>query len=256
MKKKLTLSNTNNSRINAERLRAFQRQNELSRQVMQENRLAGRHFLEYQGDTFEIDSNVFSPKVFFDGFHTFIQGMKQNKLEGKTFLEIGTGCGIVALHLLKQSNLREVTMTDIQREAIDCAKRNADNLGLTEQCKFLVSDIFDNVNILEKKYDIIFWNYPWLPEADNYVFVDDLDRSLFDPGYQLIERYISESKKYINQNGKIYLGFGDFGYWDMLDVICSRHSVIPIVAYENKGIEGDTVTYQLIEITPSKRDML
>jgi methylase of polypeptide subunit release factors len=243
--------NTNNhekSRISKKSIQSFEKQNDLSRKVMIENRAAGKHSLEYYDDLFEIDSDVFSPKIFYDGFNTFLNGLKKQSLENKTFLEIGTGCGIVPLHLLKHANLKRVMMTDIFDIAIDCARKNAIRLALQQKCKFIISDVFDSINITEDKFNVIFWNYPWLPEKDSYEYKDKLDRSLFDPGYKTIERYISESKHYISENGRVFFGFGDYGYWDLLKKICLKYSVAPVVVYEEVGKEGDIVKYQLVEL--------
>lgn len=244
----MTINKIDNPRISKEKLISFIKQNDLSRDVMRQNRLAKTHFLKYGGDTYEIHENVFSPKIFFDGFNAFVHGLKQEFLENKTFLEIGTGCGIIALHLLKHTNLKEVTMNDIFEESIECAKVNACTLGLSEKCKFIVSDVFNNLSESDGKFDIIFWNYPWLPEVDDYQHVDKLDKSLFDPGYKIIERYIAESNNYLNLNGKVFFGFGDYGHWELLKIICSKYSVIPKVVYEEIGEEGATVKYQLVEL--------
>jgi release factor glutamine methyltransferase len=235
-------------RISENKLNLFNKQNNLTRAIMLKNREIGNHIFEYYNDIYQVDDSVFSPFIF-NGFLTFVKGLKNENLKDKTLLEIGTGCGIVALHLLKYDKLKFATLTDLFDNAIVCAQKNAAKLNLLSQCDFLISDIFNSHQLLNRQYDIIFWNYPWLPELDTYKYRDALDHSLFDPGYYLIERYIKEHSAFLSPSGKAYFGFGDYGDWDLLMKICDKYSFAPEIVYEEIGIEGGNVKYQLVRLS-------
>ena len=235
------------NRISNRDIKNFEKQNDLTRNVMVSNRNAGRHSFEFGGDNYIIDEMVFSPK-YWEGYKTFIRALTELPLNNKSFLEIGTGCGVVALHLLKHYNLAHATLTDIFEKAVTNAEVNAKNMNLSDKTDFFVSDIFNDLKT-SQKYDFIFWNYPWLPETDDYTFTDVLDRTLFDPGYKTIERYISESRNYIKPDGKVLFGFGDYGHWSLLKDICKKLNLEPKIIFEEESIEGGgKVKYQLIEI--------
>lgn len=90
-------------------------------------------------------------------------------------LEIGTGTGCVALSLAKEAGMK-VVATDISPEAIDCATRNAEALGLSESVDFVECDCCDGV---EGSFDLLVSNPPYIPSS----VMDELDAEVtaFEP---------------------------------------------------------------------------
>ena len=74
-------------------------------------------------------------------------------------LEIGCGSGVVSLHCAK--NGCNVTAVDINPDAVNATKHNAESNGLS--VNVLGSDIFSNVAGV---FDTILFNLPYLPEDD------------------------------------------------------------------------------------------
>ena len=82
------------------------------------------------------------------------------KNEKINILELGTGCGAIALTLKKNRPMFSVTATDKSIKALDMAKINADKLGL--EVNFVVSDWFKKVKY--NNYDLIISNPPYVEE--------------------------------------------------------------------------------------------
>lgn len=80
-------------------------------------------------------------------------------LKGKTFLELGCGCGIISILAAQKNAL--VTSTDINEIALDALQKNAaeNNISL----EILHSDLFENLN--NRKFDFIVMNPPYYPKA-------------------------------------------------------------------------------------------
>ena len=76
-------------------------------------------------------------------------------------LDIGTGCGCIALSLSLERPNWKITATDCSENALTVAKQNRESLGV-KNVEFLQSDLFGNVN---GKYDVICSNPPYVDEA-------------------------------------------------------------------------------------------
>lgn len=223
----------------------FHEQNNLSRKVLDLNRKKGDHEFSFNGVNFLIKKNVFSPEIF-NGHQTFTPKLSEFDFSGKSMLEIGCGSGITGLYLLLKSNLKELTMSDINPNAVENSKINADKLRVSDKVKVFQSDVFDQIPL--KKYDIIYWNHPWLPEEEHYEYEDEIDRGLFDPDYKYLKKYISGLNKYLAVGGRVFLGFGDFGEISILKNIAQESNFKIKELAREKGDENGEVEFILYEL--------
>jgi release factor glutamine methyltransferase len=75
-------------------------------------------------------------------------------------LDIGTGCGNLALCLAKINPHWKITATDISQKALKIVKKNA-IVHQVKNLKIVRSNLFNNLN---DKYNIIITNPPYLSE--------------------------------------------------------------------------------------------
>lgn len=80
-------------------------------------------------------------------------------------LDIGTGSGAIIVSLLDYLPKAKGVGVDISVGALTVAKENAVSIGVAERAGFLRSDVFSNVP-LDKKFDIIVSNPPYIPAGD------------------------------------------------------------------------------------------
>ena len=73
-------------------------------------------------------------------------------------LELGTGCGAIALTLKKLRPNYTITATDKDKNTLDIAKKNADILGLN--INFVISNWFNDIEYHD--YDLIISNPPYV----------------------------------------------------------------------------------------------
>ncbi|MEM2934750.1 MAG: Rossmann-like fold-containing protein [Candidatus Thermoplasmatota archaeon] len=119
--------------------------------------------------------------------------IKSIKIKGKKALDMGCGCGIVALHLAK--NGCDVTAVDINEKAIENTKINAKINCLNLKC--FKSNLFENIN---EKFDIIVFNPPYLPTRN-----EDVAWNGGKDGKEVIEKFLREAKNYLRKQGVIYM---------------------------------------------------
>ncbi|MCL2024773.1 MAG: peptide chain release factor N(5)-glutamine methyltransferase [Coriobacteriia bacterium] len=79
-------------------------------------------------------------------------------------LDIGTGSGAVAVALVHELPGAQVTAVDISEAALNIARTNADNLGLTDRVTFVQSDCYVAL-APDARFDVIVANPPYIPTA-------------------------------------------------------------------------------------------
>jgi release factor glutamine methyltransferase len=101
---------------------------------------------------------VFHPK-YFGSSRIFGSYLETAGLRGRSFLDMGTGSGVIALFAARAG--ARVTAVDINPQAVLCASDNAAAAGLEIDCR--ESDLFSALN--GRRYDVIAWNPPFFPKA-------------------------------------------------------------------------------------------
>jgi release factor glutamine methyltransferase len=79
-------------------------------------------------------------------------------------LEVGTGCGAIALALAKERPKARITATDISGAALAVAKENAAELGFENRIRFLLGNGFEPVR--GERFDLIASNPPYLSGSE------------------------------------------------------------------------------------------
>jgi len=108
-------------------------------------------------------------------------------------LDMGTGCGIIAVHLAKKGC--KVVAVDINEKAVENAKKNAKANGL--KIDFRKSDLFEAIN---EKFDLIVFNPPYLPTKG-----EDLAWDGGRDGIEIIKKFLEDAKNYLERDGMIYI---------------------------------------------------
>lgn len=85
------------------------------------------------------------------------------KLTPAKILEIGTGSGAIAVSLACELVTSSLVATDISKDALDTASKNATSYGVNDRIDFLEADLFQGIT---GKFDLIVSNPPYIPSAE------------------------------------------------------------------------------------------
>lgn len=78
-------------------------------------------------------------------------------------LDIGTGCGNIAISLIKYLPSSRITALDISDTALRAARENAKKYGVEERIEFVKSNLFENIKGRYKAFfDLIISNPPYI----------------------------------------------------------------------------------------------
>ncbi|MCI2429360.1 peptide chain release factor N(5)-glutamine methyltransferase [Candidatus Acetothermia bacterium] len=126
----------------------------------------------------------------------------------QSVLDLGTGSGAIAIALAKAWPQSQMVAVDLSEEALVVAEQNALSNGVHEQIRFVRSDWY---GALAESFDLIVSNPPYLRRGE----LDRLQREVRrEPrraldggpdGLEAITRIITESSRFLNSNGRLYL---------------------------------------------------
>ena len=136
------------------------------------------------------------------------------RVEGDVkILDIGTGSGAIIVSLLDELPKAVGVGVDISSAALTVAKENAESIGVKERVALRQSDVFSNVPV-EKKFDIIVSNPPYIPAADIAALDKDVQKephSALDggaDGLDFYRRISAEAAEHLADDGLLAFEIG------------------------------------------------
>jgi release factor glutamine methyltransferase len=179
---------------------------------------------EFYGYNFLVNKNVLVPRPesewLVDAGISFLQNYESRIMNnGKhniNILDMGTGSGCLAISISKELQTKnyqlptKIFAVDSSKRAIVVAKKNSKLLKPVHSILFLNSNLFENLRVKSKKFNLMIANLPYVPPRIKKV-KSPID---FEPqdaifagnnGTEIIKLFLSESKYHIEKDGLILL---------------------------------------------------
>lgn len=165
---------------------------------------------EFMKLNFFVNENVLIPQP--DTEVLVEEVIKIAQIESKTkILDICTGSGCIGVSLAYYLKDAKITMSDISKNAIEIAKKNAKENKVLEKTEFIKSDLFENI---KEKFDIIVSNPPYI-ETD---VIKNLSKQVQNEpkialdggkdGLLFYRKLINEATNFLNDNGYLCMEIG------------------------------------------------
>ena len=165
---------------------------------------------EFMGLRYYVDSNVLIPQPDTEILVEEVLDILKRNSKKKTVLDLCTGSGAIGISIAKFSKC-SVTVSDISKNALEVAKKNATSNGVIDRCNFVLSDMFENI---EGRFDIIVSNPPYIKTK----VIDTLDKEVqnephlaLDGGEDGLNFYriiVENAYKHLNEDGILALEIG------------------------------------------------
>lgn len=116
----------------------------------------------------------------------------------ETFLEVGAGTGLIAIHAAKMG--AKVTATDVNPHAVELTRRNAARNQVRIQVQ--QSDLFDKV---DGYFDVIAFNPPYLPSDSSSTSWIERSWSGGEKGSEILVSFLDQAWRHLAPGGRIYM---------------------------------------------------
>ncbi|MEU2157189.1 methyltransferase domain-containing protein [Streptomyces sp. NPDC019396] len=146
---------------------------------------------------------------------------------GGSFLEIGTGTGIIAVSAALAGCAR-VVAADISTAAVRNTALNAVRHGVGDRLRAVHSDLFAALDA-DERFDTVYWHSNFVLAPPDYRPETQHEIAYVDPGYQAHRRYLSEAPGLLAEGGSALLQFSDRGDVALLHEMadsCERELVV------------------------------
>jgi release factor glutamine methyltransferase len=131
---------------------------------------------------------------------------------GMRAYDVGTGTGCLAVAIAHERRDCRIVATDISRDALSVARRNADRHGVSDRIRFVCANLLDG---LHGRVDVIVSNPPYVPDSD----VRGLSREVagYEPhsalfggpdGFVLMRHLLATAGGRLATDGRLVLEFG------------------------------------------------
>lgn len=167
------------------------------------------HSAYFMGLKFYVDDRVLIPR---QDTETLVEAVivALHELESPDVLDLCAGSGAIGLSVKTLIPSANVTLTDISRDALDVARRNAHDLNVDADIRH--GDLFRAVG--RDRFDLIASNPPYIPHGDLAGLQREVRREPAlaldggSDGLDVYRRIAAEAGAHLNPGGYLYLEVG------------------------------------------------
>jgi ribosomal protein L3 glutamine methyltransferase len=133
-----------------------------------------------------------------------------------TVLDIGTGCGCIAIATAKFLPSAKVDAVDISAEALSVARKNVKYHDLCERVSLIEGDVFSELG--GKTYDLIIANPPYVDDQDMATLAEEyrhepaLGLYAGHDGLDIVHRLLGNAAYHLNAGGVLIVEVGNSQY--------------------------------------------
>jgi release factor glutamine methyltransferase len=168
-------------------------------------------FKEFRSMPFAVDRRTLIPRP--ETEHLVEMAIKMlNGAEAPEIFEVGTGSGAVAVSLAREVKEARIWASDFSSGAIEVARQNADQLGVSGRIEFVEGDLFAGH---KGPYGLIVSNPPYVPDGDAGSMQKDVvnyepHEALFagKNGLDFIARLVNGAAERLRPGGKLIFEIG------------------------------------------------
>ena len=163
---------------------------------------------EFYALKFFVDQRVLIPRPETEKIVDLVLNLAESRDYKLTICDVGTGSGCIATVLAKNLPQSKIYATDISKEALNVARKNAKYHHLEDKITFLNGDL---LHPLPEKVDVIVANLPYIKTSDMNNLKPQISK--WEPrialyggknGKQFYNRLFSTASNYLKPGGQLF----------------------------------------------------
>lgn len=171
---------------------------------------------EFYGRKFHLTRDTLIPRPETEGLvDGVVDAWRREKRGAGRMLDVGTGCGAIAVTLAAELPRVRVLAVDVSGGGLAVARRNAHALGVAHRVRFLRADGYSALKRGDR-FDVVVSNPPYVSEME----WDSLPREVrgFEPaealvagpdGMAMIRPLVADAGEYLKPGGRLWLEIGE-----------------------------------------------
>jgi release factor glutamine methyltransferase len=197
--------------------------------------LSGTRNYTYKNIKLQIPPQVFHPGFFFST-KLLLKYISSLPLDGKSFLELGAGSGLISIYATKKG--AQVTAIDIHSTAIQALKKN--RFINDVQFSIIQSDLFKSVP--QHAFDVIAVNPPYYKKKP----VSDADYAWYcgEEG-EYFQRLFKDLQNYIHKNSVVLMILCDGCDLEMIKMLASENFFKMNCVFKTKNLLEENFIYKI-----------
>ena len=113
--------------------------------------------------------------------------------------DIGTGTGVLAA-VLARRGIKRLVATDLDPRALECARENVRQLGLSERIEVVQADLFP-----QGRAALVVCNPPWIPARPS----SPMENGIYDPDSRMLRGFLRVLPEHLEPGGEGWLILSD-----------------------------------------------
>jgi len=170
-----------------------------------------------QGVPFYVDERVIVPRSYIGEMMAkgLLSDLEVDFHAAESVLDLCTGSGCLAILAASQFPNAEIHAADLSKDALEVAKINVKEHGLTDRITLHQGDLFKPLG--KQKFDFIISNPPYVAKAEVDAFPPEYQAEPVmahlggDDGFDLVRKIITEAPKHLNAGGGLLCEVGTGG---------------------------------------------
>jgi len=169
------------------------------------------------GMRFYVDERVIVPRSYIGEMMAkgLLSDLEVDFQAAESVLDLCTGSGCLAILAASQFPNAEIHAADLSKDALEVAKINVKEHGLTDRITLHQGDLFKPLG--KQKFDFIISNPPYVAKAEVDAFPPEYQAEPVmahlggDDGFDLVRKLITEAPKHLNAGGGLLCEVGTGG---------------------------------------------
>ncbi|MGH7490086.1 MAG: N5-glutamine methyltransferase family protein, partial [bacterium] len=127
-------------------------------------------YKEFYNIPFYVDERVLIPRPETEILvERAIKELEEHAAKKRVLIDVGTGSGNIAISIARNIPLLSVIATDLSKQAVDVAKRNARTFEASQQIEFRVGSLLEPISVsdFDGKFVLLTANLPYVPRRYN-----------------------------------------------------------------------------------------